>query len=156
AAGFPNLWSAVSRTVEDLSRRLGRMPGVRTTAGSSMETAYWRPPGFDPSAHAAGYWIVNQPDGRSAHLQVGPGVDRQAVRAWLAGWMRDWRESGLTRPGGAHRDSDVATLWLAIDRAGDTFDVRGFSFGSAGPPGSEPVPLDTLVDAAIEDLSAAG
>ena len=153
AAGFPNLWSAVSRTVEDLSRRLGRMPGVRTTGGSPIETEYWRPPGFDPSTHAAGYWIVNQAEGRTGHLQLGPGVDRQAVKMWLAGWLRDWRESGLARPGGPRRDSDVATLWLAIDRAGDTFDVSGFSFGSAGPPGSEPVPLETLVDAAIEDLS---
>ncbi len=156
AAGFPNLWSAVSRTVEDLTRRLSRMPGVRTTGASPTETAYWRPPGFDPSAHAAGYWIVNQAEGRRGHLQVGSGVDRQAVRTWLAGWLREWRESGLTRPGGPHGDSDVATLWLAIDRAGDTFNVSGFSVGPAGPPGSEPVPLETLVDAALEDLSAAG
>ncbi len=153
AAGFPNLWSAVSRTVEDLSRRLGRMPGVRTTGGSPIETEYWRPPGFDPTAHAAGYWIVNQAEGRSGHLQVGSGVDRQAVRTWLAAWMREWRDSGLTRPGRPHGESEVATLWLAIDRAGDTFDVSGFTLGPAGPPGSEPVPLETLVDAAIEDLS---
>ena len=152
---FPNLWSAVARTVEDLTRRLGRMPGVRTTGASPLESPYWRPPGFDPSAHAAGYWIVNQPDGRSGYLQVGSGVDRQAVRTWLAAWMREWRESGLTRPGGPHGDSGVATLWLAIDRAGDTFNVSGFTVGPVGPPGSEPVPLETLVDAAIEDLSAA-
>ena len=155
AAGFPNVWSAVSRTVEDLTRRLGRMPGVGTTA-SPMETAYWRPPGLDPSAHAAGYWIVNQAEGRSGHLQLGPGVDRQAVETWLAGWLRDWRESGFTRPGGPHGGGGVATLWLAIDRAGDTCNVSGFSLGSAGPPGSDPVPLETLVDAAIEGLSAAG
>ncbi|MGI8810098.1 MAG: Clp protease N-terminal domain-containing protein [Acidimicrobiales bacterium] len=152
AAGFPNLWSAVSRTVEDLTRRLGKMTGARTTMATASATEYWRPPGWDPSAHAAGYWIVNQPDGRSGYLQVGSGVDRQAVRTWLSGWLREWRDSGLSRPGGPKAEGGSATLWLAVDRTGDTFTVSAFGLGPGGPPGSEPVPLATLVDEAIDDL----
>ncbi len=47
AAGFPNLWSAVSRTVDDLSRRLGRMTSTRAGSGPAKVES---PPGSDPEA----------------------------------------------------------------------------------------------------------
>jgi ATP-dependent Clp protease ATP-binding subunit ClpA len=152
AAGFPNVWSAVSRTVDDLTRRLGRVTS-RTPGAASTVSAYWRPPGWDTAAHAAGYWVVNLADGPSAYLEVGPGVDREAVRAWLAGWLREWRRSGLVRPGGPQVERACATLWLAVDAIGDSFTIGGYGLGATGPPASEPVPFETLVDAAIENLS---
>jgi len=151
AAGFQNLWSAVSRSVDDLTRRLGRMTGFTTT--KSTMAAYWRPPGIGTAQHAAGYWILNRPEGRSGYLEVGPDVGREPVRRWLADWLREWRGAGLPRPGG--EDSPCAVLWLAIDQSGDTFTMSGYGIGAAGPAGAEPVPLDVLVDAAIADLSAA-
>jgi ATP-dependent Clp protease ATP-binding subunit ClpA len=154
AAGFPNLWSAVSRTVEDLTRRLGRMPGVRATAPVIAPAAYWRPPTLDWSAETTRYWIVNQEDGINGYLEVSPGVDREAVRAWLAGTLREWGTAGLARPGGQD-ERGSAVLWLTVDRAGDAFAISSFGFGPAGPPNCRPIPLENLVDAAVEDLSLA-
>jgi len=149
AAGFPNLWSAVSRTVEDLTRRLGRMPGVRTTRNPA---AYWRPPALDPMTSAARYWIVNMVDGPSGYLEV-VGSDRERVRAWLVDWLSEHR-SALARPGGPEEQTGAAVLWLEVDAAGEAFTTKSFGFGLAGPPSSAPLPLDTLVQAAIEHLSS--
>jgi len=154
AAGFPHLWSAVSRTVDDLTRRLGRVPGVRSTSMPRMATPFWRPPGYDPTPHAAGYWMVNMTDGPTGYLELGPGVDREAVRAWLAGWLREWRRSGLVRAGGPEVERACATLWIAVDRAGDSFAVGGYGIGAQGPKASEPTSLEVLVEAAIDDLAA--
>lgn len=151
-AGFPNVWSAVSRTVEDLTRRVGRMTATRT--GTPEPAPYWRPPALGPMASAARYWRVNMADGPSGHLEVGPGTDREKVRAWLVDWLRDSR-SALAQPGSPEQGrSGAAVLWLEIDAEGDAFTVKNFGFGPAGPPDSEPMPLEALVDAAIADLSA--
>ena len=145
AAGFPNLWSAVSRSIEDLTRRLGKVPGVRTR---NNPAATWRPPALDPDASAARYWVVNTPDGASGFLEV-TGADREKVRDWLVGYLREWRPS--LAKGGLGSN---AALWLAVDADGDTFVVKDYGFGS-GPPGSWAVPPATLVDAAIADLATA-
>ena len=153
AAGFPSLWSAVSRTVEDLTRSLSRS-SFGGVVRPRMSTARWRPPGWELSAHAAGYWIINQPDGQSVHLEVGEGVDREAVRTWLAQWLRAWREGGLPSPGRPEEESSCATLWVTVDSAGEGFGVESFGFGPFGPGPAAPVPLETLVQAAIDDLSS--
>jgi ATP-dependent Clp protease ATP-binding subunit ClpA len=150
-AGFPNVWSAVSRSIEDMTRRLGKVAGQRFTTATA--TAYWRPPALDPVASAARYWVVNEPEGPRCYLEVGPGAGGEQVRAWLLSWLREHRSS-LGRPDGPQQESGVAVLWLAVDADGDTFAVKAFGFGPDGPPDSETVPLDALVDAAIADLSA--
>jgi len=151
-AGFPNLWTAVSRTVEDLTRRLGTVSRVRMARANPA--AYWRPPGLDPADHAAGYWIVNHSDGPKGYLEAGAGVDREAVRAWLVESLKLWRDGGMGSPGGPQQESDCATLSVTVDRSGDSFILGSYGYGSAGPPWAQPAPLVTLVDAAIEDLSA--
>jgi ATP-dependent Clp protease ATP-binding subunit ClpA len=148
-AGFPNLWSAVSRSIEDLTRRLAKVPGVRTRTPNPA--AYWRPPALDPLTSAARYWIVNTPDGTSGYLEVGPGTDRERVRSWLTEYLRTLRPS-LVEPGPSPGTN--AALWVAVDADGDAFVVKVYGFGS-GPPGSWAVPPATLVDAAIADLSTA-
>ena len=102
-------------------------------------------------ASAARYWMVNMTSGPSGYLEVGPGSDRETVRAWLANWLRELRPS-LVEPGPSRGTS--AALWLALDAADDTLTVSGYGFG-AGPPGSLAIPPEALVDAAIADLSAA-
>jgi ATP-dependent Clp protease ATP-binding subunit ClpA len=151
-AGFSNLWSAVSRSIEDLTRRVGKVTTQRFTSASA--TADWRPPALDPMASAARYWVVNEPEGPHCYLEVGPGTGRDEVRVWLLSWLREHRSS-LGRPEGPQEESGVAVLWLAVDADGETFAVKAFGFGLDGPPASDPVPLEALVDAAIADLSAA-
>ena len=149
AAGFQGMWSAVSRTVEDLTRRLAKVPGVRTRTPNPA--AYWRPPALDPLPSPARYWMVNMADGPSGYFEVGPGVDREKVRSWLLEHLREWRPSLAESEPGLGTN---AALWLAIDAEGDTFSIREYGFGG-GPSGSMAVPPVTLVDAAIADLSAA-
>ncbi len=150
AAGFGGLWSAVSRTIEDLTRRLSRTgPG----AAGPGPAPYWRPPALRGIGPAAGYWIVNSPAGPTGSLEVGPGTDRERARAWLADWLRD-RRASLAPPGGTEEQSGAAVLWLAVDAAGEGFTVRSYGLGTTGPRGAERVGLEVLVDAAIEDLSA--
>jgi ATP-dependent Clp protease ATP-binding subunit ClpA len=151
-AGFPNLWSAVSRTVEDLTRRLGRIPGVRGTTMEGPATEYWRPPALDPMSSAARYWIVQETDGWHGYLEVGPGTEREKVRTWLLEWLRERRRS-LAQPEGDAQQSPV--LWLAVNAAAEGFTVAGYGFGPNGPPDGVSVPLEALVDAAIADLSIA-
>jgi ATP-dependent Clp protease ATP-binding subunit ClpA len=151
-AGFSNLWSAVSRSIEDLTRRVGKVTAQRFT--SETASASWRPPALDPMTSAARYWVVNEPEGPRGYLEVGPGAGREEVRLWLLDWLREHRTS-LGRPDGPQEESGVAVLWLAVDADGDTFAVKAFGFGSDGPPDSDTVPLEALVDAAITDLSAA-
>ena len=148
-AGFPNVWSAVARSIEDMTRRLGRVAGTRG-ADLPNPSAYWRPPALRGIAQAAGYWIVNQPDGPRSYFECGPGTDREKVRVWLMGWMRELRPS-LVEPGPSLGTS--AALWLAVNAAGDTFSVKEYGFGS-GPPGALAMAPVALVDAAITDLSA--
>ncbi len=151
-AGFPHLWSAVSRTVEDLTRRLGKISGTRAAAAPTAP--YWRPPGFDPLRHAAGYWIVNHSDGPKGYLEVGAGVDREAVKAWLVESLQQWRSGSPAGPGAPQEERDCATLSVTVDLTSDSFILGSYDYGPAGPPWAEPAPLETLVDAAIEDLSA--
>jgi hypothetical protein len=91
-------------------------------------------------------------DGPSGYLEVGPGTDRETVRAWLVDWLRE-RRSVLPGRAGPQEHADVSVLWLALDAAGDAFTVKGYGFGPASPPDAVPAPLEVLVDAAIEDLS---
>jgi len=145
AAGFTNLWSAVSRSIEDLTRRLAKAAGT-TRMATPNPAAYWRPPALDPMSSAARYWMVNMADGLRGYLEVGPGTDRESVRAWLVDHLRGWR------PALGESLGTSAALWLAIDADGDTFVVRDYGFGS-GPPASTAVPPHVLVEAAITDLS---
>jgi len=153
-AGFPNLWSAVSRSIEDLTRRVKVTAQRQVSAVAPSITASWRPPALREMAQAASYWIVNQPGDRAGTLEVGPGTDRERVRAWMLDWLRQHRTT-LAVPGGVVEETGAAVLWLGVNAADDGFTVTGFGFGPGGPPGSEPVPLEALVDAAIADLSAA-
>jgi len=139
AAGFPRLWSAVSSTVDDLTRRLTRMTGRAT--GRPPE---WRPPGWHEGGHAAMYWIVHTSGGRSGYLEVSD-ADRAAVRAWLRNWLT---ANGLSRGG------EAEVFWAYIDRAGDGFTMSSFGFGAHGPAGAETVPVGTLVADALDDLAA--
>jgi hypothetical protein len=148
AAGFQGMWSAVSRTVEDLTRRLGRIPGVRTAGAVSGATEYWRPPALDPMASVARYWVVQEPDGWHGYLEV-VGAEREKVRTWLLAWLRD-RRPELARPEG-----EATVLWLALNGEGDGFAVTAYGFGSDGPPDGVSVSLEALVDAAIADLEIA-
>ena len=148
AVGFPGLWSSVSRTVEDLTRRLSRRSSSREAVGP-VPPPYWQPPGWDPTAHAAGYWIVNRLGGPTGYLEVGPGTGRDAVRRFLQTWLRDHGSSG-TWPGGL--SGDVAALWVAV-QAGDPMTADCGATGQ-GPPDCMPIPLEDLVAAAIDDLSA--
>jgi ATP-dependent Clp protease ATP-binding subunit ClpC len=148
AAGFPGLWTALSRTVEDLTRRLGKMTAMRGTA-----TAYWRPPGFDAAGHAGGYWVVNWAGGPSVYLEVSPGVDREAVRACMRDWLaarqadESWSEAG--------REERCATVWFAIDDDDGALRVSSYNREASGPSGSARAPLASLIDAAVDGLSSA-
>jgi ATP-dependent Clp protease ATP-binding subunit ClpA len=149
-AGFTNLWSSVARSIEDLTRRLGKAAGVRPPTPNPA--AYWRPPALDDMTVAARYWVVNMGDGGpSAYMEVGPGTDRERVRTWLLEHMREWRPS-LVQPGPSLGSN--AALRLALDAAGDAFVITNYGFGS-GPLGSMAIPPSALVDAAIADLSVA-
>jgi ATP-dependent Clp protease ATP-binding subunit ClpA len=150
AAGFPNLWSAVSRSVEDLTRRLGKL-----TVSRPPDPSEWRPATWDPTAHAAGYWVVTQAGGTGAFLVTGAGVDREAVRSWLRAWLTDWRASGYADLGESPELAAGRALWFVIDRDGDSFAVSGRGIGPEGPSGSAPAPLDFLAQAALLDLAAA-
>jgi ATP-dependent Clp protease ATP-binding subunit ClpA len=149
AVGFPGLWSSVSRTVEDLTRRLGRM-GTGKAAGRSPEPPDWRPPGWHEVGHAAVYWIVSTPDGPAGHFDSGPDTDRHAARAWLRGWLE------ATRPSMAAEEEEsgegCCALWAYVDRAGESFAMTSFGFGPDGPAGGTPVDLVELIDAAVADL----
>ncbi len=147
-AGFTNLWSSVSRTVDDLTRRLKVTVPRMGSAGPD-----WRPPALDPLASVARYWIVNGAEGTGGYLEVGPGADRVKVRVWLHDWLRT-NGAELPRPEGPEVASGVAVLWFALDAAGEGFTVTNYGFGPAGPPGSVPTPVEALVDAAVADLSA--
>ncbi len=145
-AGFPNLWSAVLRTVEQLARAK-RMTGRRAATPSPAPN--WRPPALKEMAQAASYWVVNLADGPHCTLEVG-GADRDRVRVWLLDWLVQ-RRASLVAPEGSVT-LGAAALWVSVQVAGETFTVDTYGFGPAGPPGSEPVPLEFLVDVAIDDL----
>ena len=148
-AGFPNLWAAVSRSIDDLTRRL--KVTATTRMGTANPAAFWRPPALQDHRPAAGYWMVNHGEaGLRGYLEVGLGTDREKVRAWLLGWLRELRPS-LTEPGPSLGTS--AALWVGVNADGDAFTIKEYGFG-AGPAGSMAVPPAVLVDAAISDLSA--
>jgi ATP-dependent Clp protease ATP-binding subunit ClpA len=154
AAGFPNVWSAVSRSVEDLTRRLGRV-SFTAGRGSSAAATEWRPPGWHEGGHAAVYWVVNAADGPAGRLEVVDAEgERDAVRTWLGAWFAENR-GGLAggRPGG--EAPTCCALWAYVDRAGDGFRMTSFGFGPVAPAQSTPAPLDLLVQAAIADLGGA-
>jgi hypothetical protein len=147
--GFTSVWSSVSRSIEDLTRRLGKATGVRPATPNPA--ASWRPPALDDVTSAARYWIVNMADGPSGYIEVGPGTDRERVRAWLLEHMREWRPT-LAQPGPSLGSN--AALWMALNAAGDSFVITTYGFGS-GPAGYIAIVPSALVDAAIADLSAA-
>jgi hypothetical protein len=116
----------------------------------ATESVPFRPSEWDASVDAASYTIVNQRGGTHAYLEVARDVDREAVRAWLREWLESNR-AGL--PAGV---SEAAMLWLVIKPAGTSFAVGQISFGPGGPRDAVPAPVETLVDAALRDLSAVG
>ncbi len=152
AAGFPKLWSAVSSSIDDLTRRLKVTAQRQVTAVTTDPAALWRPPALHGHAQAAAYWIVNYEDGPRGFLEV-VDADREKVRAWLVALLRDRRQS-LAQPGRPVEETGASVLWVGVNAAGDGFTVTGYGFGPGGPPGSVAVPLEVLVDAAAVDLSA--
>jgi ATP-dependent Clp protease ATP-binding subunit ClpA len=145
AAGFPGLWSAVSRTVEDLTRRLGRAGGRGAAVPTEMAT--FTPGEWDPTVDAANYRIVSQSDGTRAYLEVSPDVDREALRSWLREWLVANRQA-LPQP----ELTEAAGLSFVIQRAGTSFAIGRFHVVPAGPGAT--MSLDGLVEAALRDLSA--
>jgi ATP-dependent Clp protease ATP-binding subunit ClpC len=153
AAGFPNLWSAVSRTVEDLTRRLGKMSGGKGVGRMLSAPPDWHPPGWHHEGHAGVYWIVSTAGGGAGHLETSPETDAGAIR----GWLRDWLAANQPNLA-AHANERAArhcSLWAFVDHTGDAFTMTSFGFGVDGPPGCEPVPLDVLINYALENLAAA-
>ena len=150
AVGFPGLWSAVSRTVEDLTRRLAKVGGsVRMTRSSVVPD--WRPPGWHESGHAAMFWVVNSAGGPMSHLELASDTDRDAAMPWLQGWLEE-NQARLVSPteeGGA----GCCSLWAYLDAVGDSFTMTSFGYGSQGPAGCVPVPLEDLVEAALAGLA---
>jgi ATP-dependent Clp protease ATP-binding subunit ClpA len=136
-AAFPELYAAFGRTVDALARRL------------ALRTTPFAPMAWDPSVHAAAYNVVTSTGGLSRQLNVAPGIDPGAMRAWLRRWLEAERATlvGYAPPGGA------CSMLLVVDRAGDGF--RIFSFGLGDTGGAEIVPTDELIDAALEGLAAA-
>jgi len=147
AVGFPGLWSSVSRTVDDLTRRLGRMGGGKP-AGRSAAPEQWRPPGWHEDGHAAVYWIVSTPDGATGHFDSAAEVDRSAVGAWLRDWLAANRPVLAAEEGAA----SCCSLWAYVDGFGGSFAMTSFGFGPDGPAGCRPVALDDLIGAALADL----
>ena len=143
AVGFPGLWSAVSRTVEDLTRRLSRGGGRGVGVPTEMTT--FTPGEWDPAVDAASYRIVSRPDGTRAYLEVSPDVDREAVRSWL----REWISANRILPGDI---SDATELSFVIQRVGMSFAMGKFRVVPAGSGAK--VTVNELVDAALRDLSA--
>ncbi|MGH9266108.1 MAG: Clp protease N-terminal domain-containing protein [Acidimicrobiales bacterium] len=153
AEGFAGLWAAVSRTVEDMTRRLGQATRVGGISGISRPgpRGEWRPPGWHEGGHAAVYWLVNTADGPSGHFESGTETDPGAARAWLREWLTE-NGPGLGR-GHPRGTEGTCSLWAYVDRAGESFTMTSFGFGPAGPPGCQPVALDVLIDAAVADLA---
>jgi ATP-dependent Clp protease ATP-binding subunit ClpC len=155
AVGFPGLWSSLSRTVEDLTRRLGRTGGTSATRGAAVDEPTdpedWRPPGWHPSGHAAVYWIVNTADGPEAHLHSPDTTHASGVREWLRTWLTANR--GLLRAREEQGPSGSCSLWAYVDRHRDSFTMTSFGSGPHGPPGCRPVPLDDLIEWALADLA---
>ena len=148
AVGFPGLWSSVSRTVEDLTRRLGRMSGGKAS-GRSAALGEWRPPGWHEHGHAGVYWIVSTPDGPTGRFDTASEVDRGAVGAWLGGWLAANRQQLAAEEGAA----SCCSLWAYVDGFGGSFDMTSFGFGPDGPAGCQPVALDDLIGSALADLA---
>ena len=145
AAGFPHLWSAVSRTVDDLTRRLGRMTSTRSTGSGKGES----PPGWDPEALAAGYVLASTKGGPVGHFEAGSGIDSDAAKAWLRGWLEQNRAQ-LVGPQ-VEDPTRYASMWALVSRAGEPFGMQNVGYEAEG---GEPVPLDTLIGYAIDDLAA--
>ena len=150
AAGFPGLWSSVSRTVEDLTRRLRfRSLTIPTDTPDPTVTAPFRPPEWDASVDAASFSVVNEPDGTRAYLELAQAVDREAVRAWLHSWIESNRATII-----GDAPTDASTLWFVLRPAGSSFQVGQFGFGPGGPRGAAPTTREALVDSALRTLSA--
>ncbi len=135
AEAFPTLWSAVSRTVDDLTRRLGRMGHVPTPGRSAR--GEWRPPGWHPGGHAGVYWILSRPGGTSAQLECSGETDRISIRAWLRAWLT---ANGPELVASEEGTRPCCSLWAYVDAARDSFDMVSFGFGPEGPAAS-PSPL---------------
>ena len=151
AAGFPNLWSAVSRTVDDLTRRLGRVTLSRTMSGSAkaQKEMAESPPGWDPEALAAGYVLAVTNDGPLGHFEAGSGIDGDAAKAWL----RSWLEQNRAQLVGPDVEDPIryTAMWALVSRAGQPFGMQKVGYETEG---GDPVPLDTLIGYAIDDLAA--
>jgi len=133
---FPELYAAVVRTVEQLAAR--RLP---------ITTKPFAPLAWDSAVHAAAYNLVTTGGAPSGRLDVSPGVDPAAMRAWLRSWLEAERAILVEHapPAGA------CGLLLVVDRAGDGF--RMFSFGIGDTGGGGLVSAGELVDAALAGLA---
>ena len=157
ATGFPSLWSAVSRTVDDLTRRMIRVTPRHPSTGRPPATEArvtdpaQPPPGWDPTALAGGYVLVHTKDGPVGHFEVGAGVEAATVRAWLRSWLEEHREQLVGPP--VEEPELLTAMWTLVSRAGEAFRIQRVGFEREGE-GSTPVPLDTLVGYALDDLAA--
>ncbi len=149
AAGFPNLWSAVSRTVEDLTRRLMLVAPPMRGSARPKPVVVGPPPGWDREALAAGYTLVNTRDGPLGHFETGSGVDPGAARAWLRSWLAQHR-AHLVGPA-VEEPARYSAMWALVSRGGEPFGMQHVGYASEG---GEPVPVDVLIDAALADLAA--
>ncbi len=153
AAGFPGVWSAVSRTRRGPDPAAGpgpafEPPGMAGSRGGLLAAA-----GAGPDGGGRPVLGGERADRLAGYLEVGPGTGREKVRAWLLDVAP--RTPAGAGPPGTPGGAEAAVLWLAINGAGDGFPVAGYGFGPAGPPDAESMPLEALVDAAIADLSVA-
>ena len=151
AAGFPDLWSAVSRTVDDLTKRLSRMTMSRSFSASvkAVGEMVGPPPGWDPETLAAGYMLASTANGLVGHFQTGTGIDATAAKAWLRSWLEQNRAQLV---GPAVEDPTLySAMWALLSRAGEPFAMQNVGYQTEG---GEPVPLDDLISYALYDLAA--
>lgn len=151
AAGFPSLWAAVSRTVEDMTRRLTRMTGTTRGSTDALGAVPSTPPaGWDPTTLAAGYTFVSTESGFIGHFEVGQDVDRVAARAWLREWLQQNRAQLLGPT--VEEAASYCAMWALVSRTGQPFGMQNVGFEAEGA-GCQPVTLDVLIDAAVADLA---
>ncbi len=150
AAGFPNLWSAVSRTVDDLTKRLSRVTVSRPPRGSAKAGGdLSAPPGWDPEALAAGYMLVSTENGPAGRFEVGTGIDETAARAWLRTWLEENRAQLVGAPVGG--PTLYSAMWVLVSHRGEPFGVQDVGYETEG---GQPVAVDTLIEYALDDLAA--
>ena len=150
AAGFPDLWSAVSRTVDDLTKRLSRMTLSRSLSASAKAAGEMAgpPPGWDPEALAAGYTLASTKNGPVGHFEAGTGVDPSAAKVWLRSWLEQNRGQLVGAP--VEHPTLYSAMWALVSRAGEPFGMQNVGYETEG---GEPIPLDVLIAYALDDLA---